>query len=332
MLVRNLKFILLAALAAYAACTPSAMAVSCTVSAAMGAPEREQLQTAAMRIGTAVAQGELATVRSDAGPSLAADFSGITSVINDLAPLLKGASVTVEAVYALHAADLAAGGDAQFFCSRSDSPLLVTITLGQIPAGEYALAVVHATGVSNPQQMALVLQGGSAPRWQLAGFSARPLTFGGHSELWFWKQARAAKSSGAPVSAFLDYQAAFNLARPADLYTSNNLDKLNSELTEVRPQELSDSSGLTLPISGGTPSSVTGLRLDTGLGAMDVRVDATVPTLGDAVASRSTTLALMTALLAKYPELRNGFHGLWVFATAANGQTYSLEQPMAAIR
>ncbi len=331
MLVRTIHYVLpLAAAVLLAAGTPRALAVSCTVSAAMGAPERGQIQTAAMRIGMAVAQGDLATIRSDAAPALASDFSGISSAVADLAPLLKGASVTVEALYALHAGDLAAGGEAQFFCSRPDSPLLVTINLGQVPSGEYAFVVVHATGVPNPQQIALVLQGSSAaPRWQLAGFSARPLTLGGHSELWFWKQARAAKGSGAPVSAFLDYQAALNLARPADLYTSNNLDKLNRELAEIKPRELS---GLSLSASNGTTSSITGLRLDTGLGAMDIRLDAAVPALGDAVASRSAALALMSALLAKYPELRNGFHGLWVFATAANGQTYSLEQPMSEIR
>ncbi len=313
-----------------------ARAVSCTASAGMSASDRTSLQAEAASLGAMVARGDAPALQTGATPSLAANFSGVSSAIEELTPLVKGSAVTVENLYALHAGDLqAAGGDAQFFCSQSASPLLVTVTLGQLPPGEYALAIVHATGVAAPQQMALILQnaaGSKAPaQWQLAGFSVRPLTIAGHSELWFWQQARAAKKTGGGLSSYLDYETALELARPADFYTSNNLDKLNRELSEVKPKELSEGNGLSLTGPDGGSFSVTGVRLDTGLGAMDVHVDATVPTLGDPVASRTSALSLMAALLTKYPDLRQ-FHGLWVFEKAANGQTYAIEQPMSALR
>lgn len=314
----------------------SARAVSCTVSAGMSAGDRASLQAEAASLGSAAARGDAVALQKGATPSLAANFNGVSSVVEGLAPLVQGSAVTVENLYALHAGDLqAAGGDAQFFCSQSASPLLVTVTLGQLPPGEYALAIVHATGVAAPQQMALILQNTAASKapmqWQLAGFSVRPLTLAGHSELWFWQQARDARKTGSGLSAYLDYETALDLARPADFYTSNNLDKLNRELSEVKPKELSEGDGLSLTGPGGDSFSVTGFRIDTGLGAMDVHVDATVPTLGDPVASRTSALSLMAALLAKYPDLRQ-FHGLWVFEKAADGQTYAIEQPMSALR
>jgi hypothetical protein len=40
----------------------------------------------------------------------------------------------------------------------------------------------------------------------------------------------------------------------------------------------------------------------------------------------------MQGLLALHPELREAFHGLWVFADAGSaGQAFSLEQPMTEL-
>jgi len=39
----------------------------------------------------------------------------------------------------------------------------------------------------------------------------------------------------------------------------------------------------------------------------------------------------MKALLNEHPELRDGFHGLWVYAHYANGQSFAIEMPMKQI-
>ncbi len=303
----------------------------------MSASDRAALEGAASALGEDIARGNTAALKAASAPSLAANFADIASTVDGVAPGLKGSGITVENLFTLDARDLkGAGGDAQFFCSRPASPLLVTVTLGQIPPGEYALAIVHATGVPAPQQFAFILQNtasGTAPaQWQLAGFFVRPLTLAGHSELWFWDHARTLKSTNASLSAYLYYQAAAELARPADLYTSGNLDKLDRERAAVQPKDLSAESPMTLTAPGGGDYAVTGMRIDTGLGAMDLRVDADVASLGDPVASRKSAIGLMSALLAKYPDLRSSFHGLWVFEKAAGGQTYAIEQPMTALQ
>ena len=321
-----------AALLAVAA--PGAHAVSCTVSAAMSATDRAPLEAIASSLGHDAAAGDTGALKAASAPFLATNFAGIASTVDGVAPGLKGAAVTVQNLYALHARDLqSSGDDAQFFCSRPSSPLLVTVTLGQLPPGEYALAIIHATGVPAPQQFALILENRAAPttaaQWELAGFFVRPLTIAGHSELWFWDQARSLESKNDHLSAYLYLQAAAELARPADLFSSNNLDKLNRELAAAEPKGLPGETPMTVTAPGGGGYSVTGMRIDTGLG---LRVDASVPALGDAVASRSSALALMSALLGKYPGLRESFHGLWVFEKAANGQTYAVEQPMSALQ
>jgi hypothetical protein len=318
---------------------PAAHAVSCTVSAGMSASERTALETAASNLGGDVARGDTAALQAGSAQLLASNFGEIAATVGGLAQSLKGATVTVESLYALHAGDLTGTeSDVQFFCSRPASPLLVTATLGQLPPGEYALTIVHASGVAAPQQFAFVLQNvlhdtaasHATAQWQLAGFFVRPLTLGGHPELWFWEQARAMKN--APLSAYLYYEAAAYLSRPADLYTSGNLDKLNRETSAVEPKGLPGDTPMLLSGPGGNAFSVTGMRIDTSLGAMDLRVDANVGALGDAVTSRKSALDLMSALLTKYPDLRESFHGLWVFEKATDGQAYAVEQPMSALQ
>jgi hypothetical protein len=39
----------------------------------------------------------------------------------------------------------------------------------------------------------------------------------------------------------------------------------------------------------------------------------------------------MKALLAEHPELRQAFHGLWVYANAPNQRPYAIELPMGDI-
>lgn len=315
----------------------SARAVSCTVAPTMTAAVRASLESAASHIGTDVATGNTAAMQASAVPSLASGFGDIAASVKSIAPALSGASITVQNLYELHAADLkSTGDDVQFFCSAPNSQLLVTVTLQQLPPGEYAMAIVHATGVPAPEQFAIIFQNVAAtsalPQWQLAGFLMRPLTLDDHGALWFWEQARSFKAKNAPLSAYLYYQAAAYLARPADLYTSNNFDKLTAEMAATAPKSLPGDSPMILHAATGASFSVNGLSMDTSLKVLDLRVDATVPQLGDPVASRKSAIDLMRAMLAKYPDLGSAFHGFWVYDKTPDGETYAVEQPMSALQ
>ncbi len=330
-------FLPLSALACF--CTAQAHAVSCTVGAALPGEARAALFEAGHEIGGDVLRGDVAALKAATASAANANFSGIASTVGQLAPSLAGATLTVNSLYALNAADLAANeDDVQFFCSVPGSPLLVTITLDSLPKGQFALEVLHATGLKAPQQFAMILQNtaaaGTAPHWQLAGFFARPLTLDGHDSAWFWQQGRELKTKAQPLSAFLYEEAAEYLARPADLYTSNNLGKLSRETASGEPAGLPGNKPMMVPVTGDAGEAsvaVTALHADATLGALDLRVDAKVDSVADPVAARKEALSLMTALLKQHPELRSNFHGLWVYESTAAGQTFAVEQPMTAL-
>ncbi len=315
-------------------CVPCARAVSCTVGAALSGEQRSQLFEAAHALGGDVLRGDAAALKAATIPSVASSFDGIASTVGTVAPSLAGATLTVTNLYALNASDLKSSeDDVQFFCSVPGASLLVTVTLSQLPKGLFALVILHATGVKAPQQFAMILQDvgtQQTPRWQLAGFFARPLTMDGHDSTWFWQQGRELKAKGQPWSAFFYEQAADYLARPADLYTSNNLGKLSRETAAVEPEGLPGNNAMVLPV-GDQTFAVTGLRADSTLGPLDLRVDTRVTSIADPVTSRKDALTLMAALLKQHPELRANFHGLWVYESTPAGQTFAVEQPMTAL-
>jgi hypothetical protein len=242
---------------------------------------------------------------------------------------MAGATITIDALYGLDASDLKAPvEDTVFYCGVANSPVHVDITIPQLPQGKYALTLVHATGVKLPQQMAFLLQKNSD--WQLAGLFVKPLLVGGHDSVWYWTKARAYNQKGQKWNAYFYYTTAAYLAAPADFMTSANLDKLNQEAAAARPDGLPGAQ--PMEIKAGTQGySVNDVHTDGSLGGLDLVLRYTATDTADPVAARARNLELMKATLAAHPELRDGFHGLWVFAEAPGQRPYGNELAMSEI-
>jgi hypothetical protein len=317
-----------------AVATRPAWAVTCTVAASMSPSARAALFLAADRVGQQILHGQDAALKAGAIPSLAATFQDVDQTLAAVAPQLADAHLDITNLYDLDAGDLkSTENDVQFFCGVSGSQLLVTVTLGSLPPGHYALAVAHATDVKAPAQFSLVLQNTgteASPHWLLAGLDERPSELAGRDSVWFWSQARALKTKGDDWSSFFYYQAANYLARPSDLYTSPNLEKLSREAAAVEPKNLPGGRPMLLA-DGAQSFQVTGLRIDDGLGALDLRVEVRAAGVADPVAARKDALAVMAALLAAHPGMRTAFHGIWVYETTPAGQSFAIEQPMSAL-
>jgi hypothetical protein len=243
--------------------------------------------------------------------------------------LLAGATITIDALYGLDASDLkAAVEDTVFFCGVAGSPVHVDVTIPQLPKGRYALTLVHATGVKQPQQMAFLLQ--KTTDWQLAGFFVKPLLVAGHDSVWYWTKARAYSQKGQKWNAYFYYTTAAYLATPADFMTSANLDKLHQETAGARPGGLPGAQPMEVK-AGNQAYSVSDVHTDGSLGGLDLVLRYTTSDASDPVATRAQNLELMKATLAAHPELRDGFHGLWVFAEAPSQRPYGNELAMSEI-
>lgn len=328
------KFILGALLLAAGAplFTPFAQAATCTTQAQMTAAQRDSLAQAARNLAAMVQRGDVAAAKADTLPAVAASFDGIAASITALHPDIAQASIAVYDVYALDAStEPAGGGQTDFYCG---SPVVVLNFTG-LPPGKYGLAIVHATGVPKPQQMALIFSETAPDQWQLAGFVAKPMTEAGHDGLWYWAQGRSYAQKKMDWDAWFYLQTAAALLNPADFVSSPNLGKLQQEADKVRPSGIPAGQPIQITADGQT-YSITGIAPAAEFGPLDLAIDyAPNPTqaaqLRDPVAARRQAVDIMQALLTQHPELRDAFHGLWVRADANNAMIYSLELPMNQI-
>lgn len=308
-----------------------AAAISCTMQGEMSPELRSGLEQSASALARQIVAGNIDQVRALTIPNVAAQFQPIANSIQRLAPLLSGSTITIDAMYGLDASDLKeAQEQTQFFCDNPSSGLHEEVGIPKLPPGDYGLVLVHATGVKQPQQMALLLQRTAGGQWQLAGFFVKPLEDAGHTSLWYWQQARVFAQKGQTWNAHFYYRIATNLALPVDFLDTPNLQKLYEEQNAVKAEGLPGAQPLVLKAKGET-YTITGMRTDSSLGGLDLVIQYSVADASDPVATRTHILGLMSAILAQYPQLRDGFHGLWVFANAPGQHPFAVEQAMNEI-
>jgi hypothetical protein len=305
------------------------LAVSCTTQAQMTEAERAALMQSAHNLATAVQSGNASAVQALTIAKIKAQFDPIANTIEQTSPLLAGATITIDALYGLDASDLkTAAEDTVFYCGVANSPLHVDVTIPQLPQAQYALVLVHATGVKQPQQMAFLLQKNGD--WQLAGLFVKPLLLAGHDSVWYWTKARAFNQKNQKWNAYFYYTTAAYLASPADFMTSANLDKLNQEAQGAKPDGLPGAQPMVIT-SGNNTFPISEMHTDGSLGGLDLVLRYSTAETSDPVAARARNLELMKATLEAHPELREGFHGLWVFAEAPSQRPYGNELAMSEI-
>lgn len=310
-----------------------ALAVSCMTQSQMAAAQRTIVAQTAQVIAGNVEAGNAAAVRSQTIASIAAQFDGIANSIQAVNASLQRATLTVDAIYLLDATDLKAAGDTQFFCGVAGSALTVEVTIPGLPPGKYALAVLHATGVKQPQQLSLVLENDPAgsPDWKLAGFYTKPMTMGGHDGVWFWRQARTYASRQELWPAWFYYQTARTLLQPVDFVSSPNLLKLEKEAEQSRPENLPGQDPMRLS-AGAQTFTITNVHVGEFADQFDLIVTYNATPGMDPVTARTQVTAVMRALLEHCPGLQTAFHGLWVYAaTPGNQSPFALELPMEQI-
>ena len=356
---------LLPLLAVSLLCVGPLRAEVCTTQSQMKPAERDAIATTARHLAALVQANDTAVLRQQTLPEYSKDFSGMSSLVLTLSPKLTGASLVVEQVYLLDASNLKTLGDgtnqdAQFFCTLNQSPAEANFLIPALPPGRYAFVMVNGVGVKTPWRLSFLLKQQSAGSqdgpWLMAGFYPKPLTAAGHDGIWYWTQARDFVKAKQLWTAYLYYQEAQALLQPAGFVTSTHFDSLHKEAAAAAPPSLSEGISPEIPLVVKGPKDsefrFTGLTTDDSLGTdkIDIVVhlapdpapepadtgktpakpDA-AKTVAPPLSPRDRNNSAMAALLAAYPELRNSFHGVWVFADSPGKNPFVTEEPMAEI-
>lgn len=310
----------------------AAYGASCVTQSQMAPAQRDTLTNQAKTLMAQMQHGDVQGLQANTLPAVAADFSGIATTVQNLKPQLLNATLTVNNLYLLDASTQPAGsGPTEFFCGQP----VVSINFSDLPAGNYALAIGHASGVAQPQQIAMILAKSPQGQWMLGGLFAKPMIFEGHDGLWYWTSARKYAEQKGNWGAWLYYRIADNLLNPLDIMSTPNLEKLQHESEKIKPANLPGTTPVSLAAQGAT-YSLTGVDTTTTFGALDLDIhytpDATqVAQLHDPPMARKQVMDVMTALLEQHPELHQAFHGIWVHADQGTVSLFALELPMDGI-
>jgi hypothetical protein len=205
-----------------------------------------------------------------------------------------------------------------------------------LPPASYALVILHATGVANPQQISLILSESPDHRWMLGGFFSRPMTEAGHDGLWYWVSARKFARSNMNWDAWLYYRMAAYFLDPVDFLSSPNLEKLKQEQERVKPANLPDTKQPLMIGEQASAFQITDIDTTTTFGPLDLEIQyipdvLQAAQLHDPPTARRQVTQVMTALLTLHPELHDAFHGIWVHADQGSVSLFSLELPMDQI-
>lgn len=315
---------------------PAAYANSCAMQAQMTPAQRVELSNVARLLVAKVQSGDIAGLRNETLPAIASSFNGIANSAEALKPQIEQAGLTVDTLMVFEPTPGQQGPQGvQFFCGTADSSMTVVLSFPSLPPGQYALAVVHATGVQKPQQISLILAKTPENQWKLAGFFAKPLMMAGQNGLWYWSQARQYAQKSMNWPAWFYYRIAAFLVDPVDFLSSPNTEKLQQETERVHPKDLPGDKPWALTADG-IPFEVTKVDTSTTLGPLDFVVhyrptDSQAAQLRDPVSARKQAIGLMAGVLASHPGIKEAFHGIWVYADSGNASVFALELPMNQI-
>ncbi len=298
----------------------------------MTAAQRDAVSSTARLMVGAVQSGDVQTLRTNTIPAVAADFGGIAASADSLKPLVLHATITIDQIYGLDASSEPANAPrTDFYCGTP----VVVLNFTSLPPGKYALVILHATGVPQPQFISLIVAETTENHWQLAGFFSSPMLETGHNGLWYWMRAREYAQKKMNWDAWFYYQTAASLLNPVEFLSSPNLEKLRHEADPTRPDNLPGINPMTLDVHGSS-FQVTAIAPTDALGGLDLEVHynpdaAQLAQLRDPVAARKQVIDVMTALLALHPELRVAFRGIWMRADQGTASVFALNLPMNEI-
>jgi hypothetical protein len=310
----------------------SGQSQECFSGSEIDAVTAKALDAAAQQYFSMSAQGDVAGLKSNAVPEVAANFGGIEQAVVTNKQYFVQGHLSGTRILVLDATSAKTTWQrAEFYCGIYNSPDRVGFAIPNLPPGRYAITIAKVTG-KDPVTLTLILADTGKNVWKLAGYYARRNAIGEHDGQWFLSKAREFKQKGQALNAWLYYLTAWDLLAPVDFMSTPQLDQVTDEIQSSRPAEVPSPATPLVLTAGGKPFKVAELAVVTVGQELDLRVQYETPDASNPALASQDNAALMKALLAKYPELRDAFSTLIARAMDNAGHEYGTMTPMKDVK
>jgi hypothetical protein len=313
----------------------TAHAQSCQTANEIEAASKTAIQAAAQRYYDMAAKADTASLRQNAIPSLASDFSGIEGTIKENQANLAGAQATIKSFFLLDASGTAAIPNAEFYCGvfgkTGQTANSAAFYLNNLPPGKYAVVLLDATSSAGRTMFSEILQQAGTD-WKIGGLYIKAAQVAGHDSDWFVARAREYKTKGQMHNAWFYYEEARSLISPLPFMSTLATDKLYDESQNLRPTDLP---------TGGKPSDLPAATATYKVTAvfpqavdkdLDLIVRYQSANVSNTNQAYQDNIAVMKAVMQKWPELRDAFAGVVARGVDSTGRDYGTLLAMKDIK
>ena len=322
--------VVLAAIAA-----SNVFAESCLTSTDMDAATRTALTGTATRYFDMAARGDAASLKQNAIPSLAGDFSGVEATIKANQAALAGAKATARPPFLLEADGTAPLARAEFFCGvfgrNGQTSNSAAFYLNGLAPGKYGVVILDAPSAKGAYMVSLILQL-QGTDWKVGGVYIKAAQSGGHNSDWFITRAQEYHTKGQAHNAWLYYQAAIQLISPLSFMSTAGTDKLYDDSEKLKPADFPVEGKTVDLVAGGTTYKLTAVYPQVIGSDLDLTVTHQMADISDTNRTYQSNIAVMKALVAKFPELKEAFTAINARAVDASGHDYGTLLAMKDIK
>lgn len=313
----------------------TAHAQSCQTANEIDAASKTAIQTAAQRYYDMAAKGDAASLRQNAIPSLASDFAGIEGTIKENQANLAGAQATIKSFFLLDASGTAPIANAEFYCGvfgkTGQTANSAAFYLNNLPPGKYAVVLLDATSSAGRTMFSEILQQAGTD-WKVGGLYIKPAQVAGHDSDWFVARAREYKTKGQMHNAWFYYEEARSLISPLPFMSTLATDKLYDESQNLRPTDL-PTGGKTADLPAATATyKVTAVFPQAVEKDLDLIVRYQSANVSNTNQAYQDNIAVMKAIMQKWPELRDAFGGIVARGVDTSGRDYGTLLAMKDIK
>jgi hypothetical protein len=341
--LRRTTLLRCAAFALLAFTASSVLAESCLTASDLDGATRTALTAAADRYFDLVAKGDTASLRQKAMPSVASGFSVIETTVKDNQAALAGSKAAVRPPFLLVADGAESISRAEFYCgvfgSKGQTRDSAVFSLSDISPGRYGIVIMDAPSSKAVYTVSLILrQEGSD--WKLGGLYIQALEFAGHNSNWFAARARDFHAKSQLHNAWLYYIEAISLVSPLPFMSTKASDDLYDESQKLQPADF-PADGKTVDLSAGntarTSSGTAIYKLTEVLPVvvgddLDLLVKYQAADVTNSNQIYQNNVAVMKALVAKFPEFRTAFAAVVARAVDPSGRDYGTMLAMKEIK
>ncbi|MCI0348356.1 MAG: hypothetical protein L0Z53_02935 [Acidobacteriales bacterium] len=322
------------AIALFLGLSVAAQGETCSDVRDMDGPTRSSMENAALQMFGALSRGDVAAMRQNAIPSLASNFTGVEAAINANKPAMAAGQASVRATYLLEAGGTATLERAEFLCGVWGTTEFVSFSIPNLPPGRYGVVIHDVKTTGAPYLVTFILQQDPpGVQWKLAGFPPpKQAAIQGRDAQWFFVKAREYKAKGQLRNAWFYYQQARSMVMPVDFISTMPVQKLEREAQQSLPPDLPVKGPVDLAAANGKSYKLTEVFPVVVDNNLDLVVKYSLPDVSDTAKTFQDNVAVIKAMVTKFPELRETFGGIVARAVAPSGQDYGTLLAMKDIK